>query len=836
MNTLHRRSVARTFSAFVAILWLFALVAMTIPCRANDVYQAIRSFGFTNLMGHAPRYGVIETSDGILYGTTPGDNIGGDGVLFRVNRDGTSYAALHHFSGPEDGVRPNGIIQAADGALYGTTVSVQGMIGGGTIFKINPDGSGYTIVKRFDNGTAEGEYPASGLLEASDGKFYGTTQYGGVSNAGTIFQVNPNGSDYRVLRHFGASNNDGRWPIGGLIEGSDLFLYGTTSSGGLSNWGTIFRLNKDGTGYKVLRELGTNRNDGSRPVTRLLEGRDGLLYGVTPTAGDPVMQAEFGVVFRLRKDGSDWSILRRLDRGTRTELIQGPDGAFYGTTLGLYWLSRGEVFRISEDGGEYAIIKTLEREPSGDGGYPSGPLLITSEGLLYGTTERGGRSEDGTIYSLATNGMNYQLRYSFHATGGDGQAPNEVIQGSDGWWYGTTREGGARHMGCIFKIDSSGSNYAILRSLGGTGSDGENPGARVIEGSNGVLYGSTVNGGSDCYGVIYRIEKSGSNYTILKHFSASGGDARQPSGLLEGSDGLLYGTTGRGGASDGGTVFRIRKDGAAYQILHEFGDGPGGGAPSADLIEVADGILYGVTSQNGAVFSLKKDGSDFRALQEFVVTNGYNPRARLIEGSDGLLYGTTSQGGANIFGGSIFRLRKDGSGYTTLRHFHHDEFDASTPQAALVETRSGLLYGTTQFGGASAVGGTVFRINADGGGFRVIKDFLSYEGDGYHPTAALQKGNDGCLYGTTSSGGISRLGLVYRIVPAPALSIAVVENGSAVQCSWSVSPLRWTLYGEEQFDSSGWNRINASYVTNGTRISATTSIGTIGFFRLQCED
>src|SRR5437667_212431 len=174
--------------------------------------------------------------------------------------------------------------RGSDGALYSTTYQ-GGSFGPGTVFKLNKDGSDYSILHSFSRADNDGRYPQHGLVEGSDGALYGTTYGGGSNNTGTLFKLNKDGTDYSVLRRFSLTGGDAWAPQAGLVEGSDGALYGTTYRGGSNNTGTLFKLNKDGTDYSVLHRFSLTGDDGWAPQTGLVEGSDGALYGTTYQGG-----------------------------------------------------------------------------------------------------------------------------------------------------------------------------------------------------------------------------------------------------------------------------------------------------------------------------------------------------------------------------------------------------------------------------------------------------------------------------------------------------------------------------------------------------------------------
>jgi uncharacterized repeat protein (TIGR03803 family) len=214
--------------------------------------------------------------------------------VFKVNADGTEFVTLVNFGlGAATGRYPlAGLVQGTDGALYGTT-SQGGTLGDGTVFKVNADGTGFVTLVDFGSGAAPGRYPLAGLVQGADGALYGTTSGGGVSDAGTAFKVNADGTEFVTLVNFGSGAASGRYPLAGLVQGSDGALYGTTVQGGASDAGTVFKVNPDGTGFVTLVNL--TATTGAGPNAGLLRAPDGAFYGTTYSGGPE----GGGVVFRL---------------------------------------------------------------------------------------------------------------------------------------------------------------------------------------------------------------------------------------------------------------------------------------------------------------------------------------------------------------------------------------------------------------------------------------------------------------------------------------------------------------------------------------------------------
>jgi uncharacterized repeat protein (TIGR03803 family) len=245
-----------------------------------------------------------------------------------------------------------------------------------------------------------------------------------------------------------------------------------------------------------------------------------------------------------------------------------------------------------------------------------------------------------------------------------------------------------------------------------------------------------------------------------------GSDGAEPMGaLIEGPDGMLYGTTRRGGPAGRGTVFRITPDGTAT-LLYDFRDPAVGGYPFAGLYRDAQGNLFGTSSgddHSGSVFEIPVDGSGAKGLHTFSRDDkaGYAPVSQLVGDASGNLYGTTLYGGPTAGAGTAFKLRPDGT-IRILHHFGQSQGDGGTPAGSVIMDAHGNLYGTTYSGGAYNVG-TVYRIARDGS-YAILHDFNPVD-DGIEPWGGLARDRQGNLYGTTIAGGNYGKGTVFRLAP-----------------------------------------------------------------------
>jgi uncharacterized repeat protein (TIGR03803 family) len=333
----------------------------------------------------------------------------------------------------------------------------------------------------------------------------------------------------------------------------------------------------------------------------------------------------------------------------------------------------------------------------------------------------------------------------------------------------------------------------------------------LLEGSDGVLYGTTASGGEGGlyygFGTVFKLNKDGSGYAVLHHFVGSSSSQWQPSSaLLEGHDGLLYGTTLYGGEANAGTVFRIAKDGSGFALLHSFlgSSGADGREPMGRLVQSADGVLYGCTDRgsatpispmdpgDGTIFKVTADGSDYTILRSFDYFGGDAARPiQMIEGSDGALYGIT--GGLTVAGGTsntnidgvVFTVQKDGSGYGILHAFGVVTNDGVGP-TGLLEDLDGTLYGTAGDGGTNRLG-AVFRLQKDGSGYESMVSFTDTVRMGRGPVG-LTRGRDGAFYGVTVFGGDMDFGTMFRFLPPEFPEMLGVKPGARPMISFAGAP------------------------------------------------
>jgi uncharacterized repeat protein (TIGR03803 family) len=380
--------------------------------------------------------------------------------------------------------------------------------------------AGLTTLVNFNNTDGAGGPPAGLLLPDAHGNLFGTTVDGGAHNVGTVFEIEKTASGYAstptILVTF-RDSPDGAYPSGGLIADAHGNLFGTTAWGGANDLGTVFEIEKTASGYASTPTIlvSFNGTNGANLAAGLLADAHGNLFGTAVFGG----AHNVGTVFEIEKTASGYA-------STPTILVS---------------------FRDSPDGA-----------------WPGGGVIADAHGNLFGTTDRGGASNLGTVFEIEKTASGYAsptILVSFN----HGANPYAgLLADAHGNLFGTTAYRGKYGHGTVFEIEKTASGYAttptFLVSFNGT--NGANPVGRLLADAHGNLFGTTHRGGANNLGTVFEIEKTASGYsrtpTVLVSFNGTNG-ANPVGGLLADGHGNLFGTTGGGGANNLGTVFEIER-------------------------------------------------------------------------------------------------------------------------------------------------------------------------------------------------------------------------------------------------------------------------------------
>ena len=660
---------------------------------------------FDNLSPNYPYGGVCAGDGNWLYGITGMGGTNNAGAFYRIQQNGTQFTNLYNFFLPSN-------FQAipffhTDGMVYFRDIStirkyntVNGNLSSISanapiqsrnfcidgddwmyfteqafplrLVRMKTDGSLWTVLRNF-NAATEGDQGEGGVTETPGDTLFGVNRFGGVNNGGTLYSIKKDGSGFIVHHQF--TSLTGIYPVSKLVY-FDGKLYGTATAGGNFNQGVLFCINADGSNYRILRHFETVGGNNETPSGNIALSSNGRIFRTLSTS---VFTTDFYRLYKMDTSGTDYQLMftgslfnqSRINGDWNQDiLLLNNENIFF--TASMYGRNDGGVLSTSDTTGIGGDLYHFGNSPNGF--RPRTGIIKASDGKLYGTTIIGGAGGNGVIYSMNEDGTGYTKLHEF--TDAEGYEPSgKLLEASDGKLYGACRQGGPNNSGSLYRINKNGTGFELIYDYT-IPTGGYSPVGSLVEDAGGVLYGTNFWG----TGSIFKINKNGTGYTELKVFTWAGGDFGIPYNGLTLKGNYLYGAAGYGGADNKGGLFRIKTDGSAYQVLHDF---------------------------NG--------------------TDGELPVGTPILASNGKLYGTTAYGGSNSLG-TIYRVDTTGTNFTTLRNLSSS--DGTYPWTAMIQASDGLLYGGTQIGGSNG-GGTLFNINLDGTGFTIIKNFDTYtEGQG----------------------------------------------------------------------------------------------------------
>ncbi|MGP8235918.1 MAG: choice-of-anchor tandem repeat GloVer-containing protein [Limisphaerales bacterium] len=580
-------------------------------------------------------------------------------------------------------------------------------------------------------GAADGGRP-NGLMQETNGNLYGTTLIGGLNASGTVFQMTPAGV-LRTLFRFDNVGNDGFHPSSALVQGADGHLYGTTEHGGAYGEGIIFKITTNGT----LSTVATFTNgDGAVPDQAMTVGTDGNFYGTTSEGG----ANGDGEVFRLTPNGT-LSVLASFDSFdglNPNKLAQGIDGSFYGTTFDGGTNSAGSIFKVATNG---ALTSLFEFSVTNGGFLPSAGLTQIPNGTFYGTTYEGGTFGYGTVFTLSPSGA-VTSAYSFTGGNDGGHPAGDLLQASDGNLYGTTVDGGANNDGTVFRIAPGGSP-ATLASFDGY--NGANPEAPLVQANDGSFYGTTQDGGASDSGVIFRVSINSPSVQISGQPAAQtvflGGTVVFSVAVL-GNAPLFYRWLKNGtDLVDGGSVA-----GSSTRIL------------TLNNIDVSDSALYSVTVSNATGSAAVSDG----ALLKVVVSP---PQITSPPASQTLSPGSTAVFNVTVVGDLPLTYQWQSNQINLTDGANVSGATTSSLTLTGVAQNSDATYTVivSNAAGVASADATLLVIPVSAPGTSVSSLYWFTGGaDGGAPNGLLLASN-GMLYGTTQSGGSSGNGTIFSI-------------------------------------------------------------------------
>jgi uncharacterized repeat protein (TIGR03803 family) len=682
--------------------------------------------------GKNPQSTLVQHSNGKIYGVTPGGGAYGDGVLYEYS-GGSTFQTTWHLKGDYEGTNAQGgLVEASNGKLYGLTFS-----GGsstspvGTLFEFDP------ITKlnlpKVQLAGATGNNPRAGMVAASNGKLYGTCSSGGSIGYGVIFEYEPGATSYTVKYNF--DNTTGFSPQAALIQAANGKLYGTTWKGGANDSGVLFEYDPSTSTFAKLHDF--SLATGTLPSGALVQASNGKLYGLCPGGGADGGGTLYEYDLILSQFTVKHSFILTDPMGTRPfgGLTEASNGKLYGLTTrnGGIFISVVIEFDPSNGSIGYKLGATFSKG-AGDYNYSS---MMRSGNSLYGVSPQGGEAGSGVIFTYSPLIDDYHSILDFEY-GADGAFPYAgMTLAGNGKMYGMVSSGGAGKKGLLYEFDPVTAAYE--KKVEFTGSNGATPLGEMVLASNGKMYGTTSFGGAASntnffsvedgsfnlregtgFGVVFEYDPATSTYSKKAEFDLTTGII--PYGqLIEAADGFFYGVTNKGGANSGGTIYKF--DLANNQIT-KLKDLPANAGfivngPRSGLTEAPNGKFYGVTpygdnsNGGGIVYEYNPVNGDFTILKKFTAiysaapNDGNAPMGRLTLAADGMLYGLTTQGGENsFFGGSIFQVNP-GTGQVVVKKYLNPEIGIYA-RGSFTQDASGKMYAFCNRG-AWPNGGTLIQ-------------------------------------------------------------------------------------------------------------------------------
>lgn len=421
------------------------------------------------------------------------------------------------------------------------------------------------------------------------------------------------------------------------------------------------------------------------------------------------------------------------------------------------------------------------------------------------------------------------------------------ILGADGTLYVVSEKGGYYNYGAIYKINRDGSGFVDLHDFTPsevTGTIGQS----ILQGQDGRLYGSSLNGGADELGLIFALNTDGTGWTNLYTFSNA--DDAYPIRLIQGSDGMLYGLDW--GDGFGLSVFKLDTNGGNYSVICTHSDSTNVQnatvtTPAFTLIQADDGWLYGTglfvnTNGYGTIFKLKTDGSGYAELCQLRSPNPdlREAIANLMEASDGSLYGMTMNDGMAT-NGTIFKINRDGSGYTVLHSFGltsgdgEEILNSEAAYAPLAESPDQIfLYGSTPEGGTNGYG-TIFEIGRDGGDYQILHNFQPDQTSKPYglllgPAAG---GGNNVLYGFGGSGLQDALFSLSTTNPPLSITPATGTSGGQLAVFWPVWAVNYQLQVTTNPASGNWVNLSNAVPITGAQVTNNLPAA---YYRLQWKN
>lgn len=670
-------------------------------------------------VGGRPLQSTLVEVKGKLYGVTSQGGKNDGGVIFEFDPISNTYT--HKFEFP-DHANSGSLCLAHNGKLYATTPDYYGKI-----YEFDPKTGQVSDRIAIQN-------PSRGLVRAANRKLYGTTTRGGAGNRGFLYEYDPLLNTYEKKIDFDQLNDRPRageyWLPGEMIEASNGKLYGITLFGGSHDKGVLFE-------YDILENSLVNKFDfdganGAGPRGALVEVKR-KLFGITRGGG----ANDKGVIFELDIKNNSFSKVFDFDdvsgHSPSSSLTVGKNGMLYGVTDmgGAINNTGGTLFEFNPN--DKTFIKKKDFGGDLDGYAPQNSLMLASNGLFYGMTTYGGSRGAGVIFSFDAVAGAYEKKIDF-SYGPDGTNPENLIF-FNGKVYGIASGGGVNSYGVLFEFNPETKIYSPKFHFDGEAHGREPSGLILLDNR---IFGITSYGGLYNMGTIFEYDPNSNVLEKKVDFDGLDKGARPNGKFTITSSGKLYGMTIAGGVVDRGVIFEYDPMDASFTKKFDFEIGGQGWQPFGGLTEVSDGSLYGMTTFGGALgigtlFRFDPNTSSYEKKLDLDYNSGHFPFGSLVQATNGKLYGMPNAGGENDEG-TLFEYDPILGAFQKKIDFDQETIGAY-PTGALIEAPNGKLYGCNTAGpktktdqGYGSLEGVLFEFSPETGSYQKKHIFQGFDG------------------------------------------------------------------------------------------------------------
>jgi len=697
----------------------------------------------------------------------------------------------------------------------------------GSIFKTDTNGTNLSTEYSFP--FVHGKFPNGDICVGPNGKVYGVT-FTGVTNVnmrfftGVIFEYDYQNHHYETIHEF---SNDSLLGVNsriGIMYASNGKLYGMTSKGGVNGEGFLYEFDLNTRTYAKRFDFGGI--NGAMPNGVLLEASNNKLYGVTGLGG----VNNNGVLFEY--DFNTNTYTKKVDFSSLIgcqwplgSLMEAANGKLYGVSNGGGTLNKGTLFEYTISNN--TLIKKADFNGTFNGEGPSDSPIQANNGKLYGVTYRGGMNDEGVLYEydILNNTLISKFDFSRNSIG---QNPKgRLIEVSNGVLYGLISEGGTSRNGILFEYNYL-SDLATLKHEFNNTQFGRIPSGSIVKIANNKILSTLKYGGSNNYGELFEYNYSSNSFKKLIRFG-NYFNTYLPKGKLTYADnGKLYGVTFKGGEGDQGCLFEFDPKTKKLSLKYEGN----GFYPIGDLVNVDNNFLYGISLFGGSPNRMALFKYDYKN-DSIIIVHSFGPPTGTLDNrnfsmflhSNGKLYGIGKKVNSGFM--SIFEFNLNTNTYSTLY-----EFQTYSPQIFLSEGPNGNIYGVKTNSGLNNKG-FLFVYNLQTATFTNVFDFDGNNGS--EPTGELLLGSNNKFYGVTTLGGINNQGVLFEFDISTNSFIKKLDfngsNGSKPECGLSeLNPGK--MYGTTSL--GGVNNMGTmyeyNYLTNTIQVNHSFDSANTGRF------